>query len=253
LLGLALMGLLFAVAVWRGLIQGRARADTGLLAAAALSLGVVLIHGLVDDVLYGSRAVLLLFVPLALAVPYLRPETAPRWRRRVLVAVGATAVVLLAGLVWRRPLLSTAYANLAAVRQSQAELGIYEWPEWRLQDEVRRAVDLSPSIAGYEQALALNPRNPSANRRLGQIELSLGEYEEALAHLETAYAGESWSSTTRQLLGEALIVNGQVDAGRALWQDVNNGQNQLEARAFWYGYIDDAEREAAVRQAMAAR
>ena len=161
--------------------------------------------------------------------------------------------MIVAGLVWWQPLRSTAHANLAAVRQSQAELSIYDWPEWVLQDEVRRAMDMSPSIAGFEQALALNPRNASANRRLGQIELSLAEYEDALAHLETAYAIESWSSTTRQLLGEALIVNGQVEAGAGLWQDVNSGQNQLEARAFWYGYIGDTEREAAVRQAMGPR
>jgi len=200
-----------------------------------------------------ASAVLLLFAPLAFAVPFLRLQSAPSWRRRLLLLAGAAVLVVLAGLLWWRPVLSTAHANLAAVRQSQAELGLYTWPEWVLQDEVRRAVDLSPSIAGFERAITLNPGNAPANRRLGQIELSLGEYEEALAHLETAYAGESWSSTTRQLLGEALAVNGRVEGGRALWQGINNGQNQLEARAFWYGYIDDTEREAAVRQAMAAR
>ncbi|MCL7454601.1 MAG: O-antigen ligase family protein [Anaerolineae bacterium] len=253
LLALSVMWLLFAVAAWRGLIQGRERPGAGLLAAAALSLVVLVVHGLVDDVLYGSRAVLLLFVPLALAVPYLRAQAAPDWRRRILVAAGSVVLLILAGLLWWRPLLSTAYANLAAVRQSQAELSLYTWPEWVLQDEVRRAVDLSSSIGGYERALALNPDHASANRRLGQIELSLAEYEDALGHLERAYAREAWSSATRQLLGEALVVNGQVEAGRALWQDINNGQNQLEARAFWYGYIGDSEREAAVRQAMAPR
>jgi O-antigen ligase len=64
------MWVLFAWAVWRAMGQTRAPSGTRALYAAALSLVVVLIHGLVDDVLYGSRAVLLLFVPLAFAIPF---------------------------------------------------------------------------------------------------------------------------------------------------------------------------------------
>ena len=85
---------------------------------------------------------------------------------------------------------------------------------------------------------------------MGMIELSLGEHEEALKHLEAAYKVESESVTTRQLLGEALIVNGRLDEGQALWSNVNNEQMQLEARALWYGYIGDTEREAWLRQAI---
>ena len=82
---------------------------------------------------------------------------------------------------------------------------------------MRREIDLSSPIANYEQALALNSNNATANRRLGQIELSLGDYEEALSHLLAAYEMTPWDNATRQLLGEAYIVNGQVDDGAALW------------------------------------
>jgi len=44
-------------------------------------------------------------------------------------------------------------------------------------------------------------------------------------------------------------VNGYVDEGRALWAEVNNAQKQLELRAFWYGYLEDAERQSAIRKA----
>ena len=39
--------------------------------------------------------------------------------------------------LWR-PLQSTAISNLAAVRQSQVELSQYSWPEWPIQDALRR-------------------------------------------------------------------------------------------------------------------
>jgi hypothetical protein len=239
----------FGRAVWR-----RGSGD-GLLAAAALALVVVLVHGLADDVLYGSRGVVLLFVPLAFAVPALQTDRASqaneaRARRRLAVGVPvAAAVVLVAAVVGRRPALSRVWSNLGAVHESQAELGVYSWPAWPIQDAVRRAVDLSRPVAEFERALALDAGNATANRRLGAMELSLGAYEAALGHLEAAYAAEPGSTTTRQLYGEALIVNGQVDEGAALWAQVNDGQGQLAARAYWYGHIGDEERAAWVKAA----
>jgi hypothetical protein len=257
LLALVWAWLLFGRAVWR---RGSGP-EGGLLGAAALSLVVVLVHGLVDDVLYGSRGVLLLFVPLAFAVPpaarrAARASRRANWRAgwplKVFVPL-AVGLLLAGALVWRGPILSLAYANLGAVHQGQAELGVYSWPAWPIQDEVRRQVDLGRPVAEFERALALDAGNPTANRRLGTIELSLGEYEAALGHLEAAYAAEPGSVTTRQLYGEALIVNGRVDGGRALWAEVNDAQGQLRLRAFWYQHIGDAERAAWVKAAAGER
>ncbi len=249
LLALLWMGVLFAVAVRRCVLGPGARGGAGGLGVAALSLAVSLVHGLVDDVLFGSRAVLLLFIPLAFAAPCLR-EWARGLGRKGLLALPA-ALLLLTGLAFigRGPVLATVDANLGAVGQSQAELGVYSWPEWPIQDAVRRAVDLSQPVAHFERALALDPGNATANRRLGMIELSRAEYEDALVHLEAAYAAEPWSVTTRQLYGEALIAGGRVDEGQALWAGVGNEQGQLEARAYWYESIGDTERAAWMRQA----
>jgi tetratricopeptide (TPR) repeat protein len=127
---------------------------------------------------------------------------------------------------------------------------VYEWPEWVVQDELRRKLDLQPAVAHYEQALALSPDNGAANRRLGQIELSLGEYEDALLHLQTAYKATPWDNATRQLLGEALIVNGRIEEGAEMWATVDRSNNQLDLRAFWYEYIGDSQRLAWVRAAI---
>lgn len=249
LLALVWMGALLAGALWKR--ARRSPEGLGLLGAAGLSLGVVLVHGLVDDVLYGSRAVLLLFVPLALATAELR--RAKDSARRAAWALPLVMVLVLGlALVWRGPILAQTLANLGAVRQSQIELGAYSWPEWPIQDALRRATDLSEPVGYFERALALDASNVTANRRLGQIELSLGEYEEALQHLEAAYKAEPWSPTARLLYGEALIVNGQVEEGAALWATVNQAQNPLGARVYWYGSLEDAERAAWIKQAAEA-
>ncbi|MBN1656848.1 MAG: O-antigen ligase family protein [Anaerolineae bacterium] len=251
LLALLWMWGIVAVAVWRGAATADEAPKESLapeLGVAAISIVVILIHGFVDTALYG-KFVTLLFLPVAFAAPRStrrRKSQARSWPQPWMVGIVALAIPIL---MWPGRSLSLFSGNLGAVRQSQAELSVYSWPEWPLQDAVRRAVDLDPAVRAFERALALNRANPTANRRLGMIELSWGEYQDALEHLRVAYAAEPWSTTTRQLLGEALIVNGHQDEGEALWADVSNEQGQLAARLFWYGYIKDAEREAAVRQA----
>jgi tetratricopeptide (TPR) repeat protein len=253
LLALIWMGILFAAAAWRGLMGPVTRLERGALGAAMLSLAVILIHGLADDVLFGSRAVLLLFVPLAFAVPFFPRRQRPV-RRWVALALPLGVVLVLAlALVWQSSLLSLIYSNLGAVHQSQTELAVYTWPEWPIQDAVRREVDLDQPVAEFERALELQPGNVTANRRLGMIELSMGDYEDALGHLEAAHVAEPWNDINRRLLGEALIVNGRLQEGAALWAGVSNEQRQLEARAYWYEQIGDAERAAWIRQAIADR
>jgi O-antigen ligase len=231
------------------------------LGAALLALVVILLHGLVDDAFYGSRSLLFFFVPLAFAMPRRsRPNrrqrrdvyqpTADLPRRYLPLALSALLILVLL-LSVRGPLLAAWYANLGAVAQSQAELSVYSWPEWDLQDRVRQEVDLQPAVAHFQQALAQHPANGTANRRLGMIALARQEYPAALTYLEAAYAATPGDTATRQLLGEAYLVNGRVAEGRALWATVDNRQRQLEIRAYWYGQVGDPQRLAWIRAGMA--
>jgi hypothetical protein len=219
-----------------------------MLGAGMMSLVVLLAHGVIDDPIYGSRAVVIFFVPLSFGVPILKVAelSSRRWQLRTVLA--AVALIVVAVAIWWRPLSSRLNSNLAAVAQSRLELGVYEWPEWPIQDAVRREVDLSEAIAGYERALQIDGDNGSANRRLGQIELSLGEYDAALVHLQQAYASTPWDNATRQLLGEAYITTGDVDSGMALWRSVDNSVSQLDLRRFWYEYLGEDPPLSYIRQ-----
>jgi tetratricopeptide (TPR) repeat protein len=232
---------------YRGVKAGAAwRTGTG------LSLAVMLLHGLVDDTLYGSRGALLLFVPLGMAVlacrysgpkPQRQPVQIGSYRLRAGLAA-PLALIPLAGiaLIWQNQLLAAAYANLAAVGQTKAELGVYDHPQHQIQDTVRREVDLSRPMALYQRALSHDPDDGTTNRRIGQIALSLGQYELALEHLTRARAAEPRSPATQQLLGEALITNGRVEEGAKLWDELANDHGQLWARQTWYYRIEDQQR-----------
>jgi tetratricopeptide (TPR) repeat protein len=222
---------------------------------ALTSLTIIFLHGLVDDAFYGydGLGILLLFVPLALLVrPVARSGPASRlaatpvqpgprlapflWPMLVLSALAGLLILP----AWRAEL----QANLGALTQTRAELSVYGWPEWPIQDALRRSseIDLTPALAHYRAALAQNPANLTANRRLGQIELSLGQYEAARQHLEAAYAVAPEQRATRQLLGESYAVAGEVDQAATLWRSVEMGQSQLSLRQWWYDHIGESQR-----------
>jgi tetratricopeptide (TPR) repeat protein len=252
LVALGWMGLAFARLAWRGLIRPGPGPGTPTLGYATLAFLIVAAQGLVHNSLYSGAGALLLFLPLAFALPPER-ETRPALPpSAAALALPLGLVLLLAlSLIWRKPLLAHIYANLGSVHQSQAELSVYHWPQWPIQDAVRREIDLSRPIAEFQQAVALDPRNATANRRLGMIELSRGEYADALDHLAAAYQAEPGSTTTRQLYGEALLANGHLAKGQALWAGLDNGQGQLDIRAWWYRHMGDTQRAAWIAQAAA--
>jgi tetratricopeptide (TPR) repeat protein len=229
---------------------------------ALASLAVLLLHGLVDDVFYGGdgAGIFLLFVPFALLArpaetsgPTAQNTSAlkqagprlPSFLGPVLALLALAALLLLPS--WQAAL----QANLGALAQTRAELAVYDWPEWPIQDALRRSsgIDLAPALAHYQTALARNPANATANRRLGQIELSLGQYEAARKHLEAAYAVAPDQRATRQLLGESYAVGGEVERAAALWRTVDTRQGQLQLRQWWYEHIGESQRAAWVAEA----
>jgi tetratricopeptide (TPR) repeat protein len=167
----------------------------------------------------------------------------------------AALAVLIVGLMSGAKAVSAWRSNWGAVRQTQAELSVYRWPEWPMQDALRRSgkINLAAAILQYQSALTANPANATARRRLGQIELARGEYEQAQRDLQAAFASAPGQRATRQLLGEAYAVAGEIERAATLWRTIDASEGQLQARQWWYSeYLKDYDRAAHMTQAMAA-
>ncbi len=138
--------------------------------------------------------------------------------------------------------------NRAAVAQTKAELTLYQWPDWPIQDAVRRSENLDAAqwitlyerVAQTEQSAAAPRAVAAARRRLGQILLSQGDYERAEQLLTAAYQTAPEERATRQLLGESKALLGKQAEARALWQTVEMDQGQLALRTWWYEHIGDS-------------
>ncbi len=235
---------------------------------ALASLAVMLLHGLIDDPFYGYGGILipLLLIPLALLVRDDTPasiDTAPPTQRRrtafvklqpafavwtATLAVSLMAVVLPSG----RAMLET---NWGAVAQTRAELSVYQWPRYGLPDVLRRTgvVNLEPALTHYAAALVIDPNNASANRRLGQINLSLGDLEAACRHLEQAYAVAPEQRATVQLLGECYALQGKSAQAIQLWRTIDVSDGQLLARHWWYdAYLVEPDQADMLKQSIDA-
>ena len=124
-------------------------------------------------------------------------------------------------------------ADLGAVSQTKAELSVYSWPAWPIQDELRRSseIDLRQAIEQYRSALALDPYNVTAHRRLGQITC----HRATTGLRKTIWSLPIWwlqiNGQTRQLLGEAYAVTGELERARQLWQTTDEWSRRVGAAA----------------------
>jgi hypothetical protein len=178
------------------------------LQATLASMLVLLIHGIVDDIPYGSRALLLMLVPLGMIAAL--GSHLPRVDLRPLVTLAPLAIVVVAlGLIWQRDAVMGAwYANLGAVAQARAELRQYAFPD-RTPEMVRRTPALALAEQNYRDALRFDPGNLTANQRLGMIALTRGDYEAAQSYVETARGSNSADPLTLRLEANLYIAQGK--------------------------------------------
>ncbi|MCL4828366.1 MAG: O-antigen ligase family protein [Caldilinea sp.] len=216
------------------------------------SLIALSVHGLFEaDLYFSSFAAIVFFAPasalwsatMIYRSALIENSTIERTYGRTMLSLffGVFLPVLLVLLAPGAP--ARWEANLGAVMQTRAELSIYRWPEWSFQDQVRRQAPdiLAPAESHFGAALTLDPLQPTAHRRLGEIALAQGDLIHAREHLSAAYAVAPHVRATRQLLGEIYALDGDVERTVQLWKGLDMSQGQLMVREWWYEAFGEPE------------
>jgi O-antigen ligase len=147
-------------------------------------------------------------------------------RRRVVLVGGAAALLIGALFAFNRPIRALFYTNMAAINETRAELS----PD--MSDTVKRQFDQSAQEL-YGRALALMPDLSAANRRLGNLDVELGLYDDAVPLLEKAYAAEPDYVASVKGLGLAYAWVGRAaDAARVL-NGLANTQDMVNELRTW--------------------
>ncbi len=220
---------------------GRRRLAAGAFAA----LIALLLHGLVDAGLYDSRLVPLVFLPLLIAWPIRarrRPDDPVSWGRLSFVSALVPVALMVISLLLPGSR-AQFQANLGAVDQTIAELSVYSWPAYAIQDDLRQldGVDLRLAEARYRASLTMDPNNVTAHQRLGQIALARGELDAAREHLQAALDSSPERRAVKLLLGEVRAIQGEPAQAAELWHGLDMDSGQFGVRRYWVQQMDNIQ------------
>jgi O-antigen ligase len=244
---LSMLGMMAGI-VWLLLRRPPVSAATVLLRQALLvSLLVVVVHGFVDSALYAEGGSPLLLAWAGLAVALARSETAARQRVKVVkrrrvesetavspqtvTIVALIITILFAIIVSGHSLLAGWHANRGAVAMDRIELAGFPAEAW---DDGRRAAQLAPVIPIFEQALAYDSRQATAQYRRGLIALGQRDFETAVAHLEVAHLSQPGHRGVAKTLGYSYLWSGRVADAAVLLNQLPETPGELEAYAWWW-------------------
>jgi tetratricopeptide (TPR) repeat protein len=220
--------------------------------AVFVGLVSMVLHGLADDAFYGEYGTPFLFVlPAAAAAaarlaqqdrPLLPSGNANRAPRRSIRWIGGAALIVLAAIsIFGRSLFSLALANLGAVRMARVQLADFPagaWDEKLTSNALDQAEDL------LQQSLAWNPRNRSANQRLGLIAMLRWDFQAACPFLQKAYQADPGHRGVVKNLGYCLAWTAQYGEALPYLARIPEARQELSAYAGWWlarGHSDLAE------------
>lgn len=247
------LGIVAFLGVWGGTLwllirpksrKRRVRRLSLLSKAVVSSLLVLILHGLVDDPFYGSRAILFLFLLPGMATAIFRAQNKDAeentdkrpWvsisRRAYVIGTGLIVLSsLLTVIVFQDKLISDWYANLGALEMARVEL--VDWPtdQW---DDGRNAASLALAAGLFNQSLSFNPLNETAHHRLGLIAMLNRNYEEAIGHLEAAYQVTPSHQGIQKTLGYSYVWVGDFEKAIASLRAIRESRQELGIYISWW-------------------
>lgn len=223
--------------------------DDYLVWATAVSLLIIILHGLVDDAVYGGLGTPLLFVLPGMVValaPAKLPRQTPGFPTRTGRMVGTAVLLLLlmGGLLNYRQLAANWYANWGAVLMARAELA--DWPtgHW---DDGHNLAALAPAQAQLQRAATLNGNNVTAHYRLGLLAMLERNFATAVTHLETAYEQNPNHRGLAKSLGYSYVWSGELAQGFVVLAPISEAGREMAVYSGWWqeqGEADLAQRAA---------
>ncbi|MBN1668465.1 MAG: tetratricopeptide repeat protein [Anaerolineales bacterium] len=223
-----------------------------LIGPSLASLLTLFTHGLLDDVLYGSRGALLLFLPAGMILASwmagwsdrpIQSTTAPNplspgqarlalpLSPNLLIALASAILLAILALFFRQPLSAAWQANLAALEMARMELADFPSGQWQ---PTGAAVPLRPLVPRFEAALALDPDQVTSQHRLGLIAMLERDYERAAGHLAIAFEQAPNHRGLRKNLGYTYAWLGQYQQAAELLAPIPEAAYEMGNYAGWW-------------------
>lgn len=244
-------------------LVGSTRANTfhTLLSEAVLvGYAVVLLHGFVDDALFGDLGspLLLLLPGLALMLtnpvqrqsshleeptPVVNSRTSLYKLRTIIIPASLFLILIFVSILFRDVFVSSLYANLGAVLMAKSELKNWPSNSWNFGD-------VTPVYSSAEEQLVKSARYDENQRtawhRLGLIAMQNLDYQEAEEDLLRAYNIDPDHRGIRKSLGYTYVWLGNYQGAAKVLEDINEAKSELNTYSWWWR---DRGRDDLARQA----
>jgi tetratricopeptide (TPR) repeat protein len=224
--------------------------------AVITSTFVILLHGLVDDALYGELGSPLLLLIPGLAI-LLTMETLPTTGEepinevpdlssnhsrssftKLLIPGVLVAAILLGVFVFRKPIFASWYANLGAVQMAKYDLANWPKDQWNADPQVSQ---LESAQQLFDKAAALNPNQRTAWHRSGLIAAQARNFDTAQDELERAHIIDPAHRGIKKSLGYIYAWNGQFDQAALLLEEIDEAKDEMEVYAWWWEENNQSE------------
>jgi len=204
------------------------------------ALIVTIMHGLFYDYLYTGNGTALLFYPLGVTMigradransvepAFQQPNNVFSSYKVIISTLLVVVAVLAPNLHKVRPLW---YANLGAVQMSQVELKDFPTGQWAT-SQIVPSLELADTT--LQSALHYEPRNQTANYRLGLISMLRQDFRSAAANLETAYQEAPNHRGVIKSLGYCYVWLGEMEKAQTLLDQIPEAQHEMEVYIWWW-------------------
>ena len=220
-----------------------------LLAGAVItSTFVILAHGMVDDPLYGDMGSPMLFLIPGIAImlvgnlaavdgtqqaKYQDPSTQNSGRlfTRQRVLAFFVFILLITFALLYKPLLSSWYANLGAVKMAKLDLSSWPRDEWNADPNIDQYI---PAQSTFDKSLSLNKNQRTAWHRSGLIAAQAQDFNGAQVKLEKAHQIDPQHRGIRKSLGYVYTWTGQFDQAGILLEGIKEAFQEMKEYTRWW-------------------
>ena len=204
--------------------------------ACLASIIVLLMHGLIDDAIYGDIGSPLLFAAPAFAfrIPIERIE---KMQRTGIYSLFLFLALLIAGF-WARPISAAFRSNLASINIAKVQLENWPTGEW---SRYENSAALEFSEISLEDLLSKHPGHSPTLYKLGLINLEKKEFSLAVKRLVVAHQNNPQHPGIKKNLGFAYLWNNDIDNAKQILAEVPNAKEELFAYIWWWEGLNEPE------------
>jgi hypothetical protein len=245
-IGLLVFCIVYIGSIWQGIKNGWKFPDSVLVWASLAGLVVIVLHGFVDNILYGPYDAPFLFLlpgisyAITRSYPQIenRPLSAarinPNWRGTpVIFWITSLSIIAIVLFIFQNQskILAAWYANLGSVQMEQVELVDFPTNHW---SEGEHLTSLNSVENEFFLALQYAPENKTANYRLGLISMERREYDMAVSYLDKAHRVDPGHRGIIKSLGFSLVWTGQFRQAAEVLKSIPETRDELTIYPWWW-------------------